>query len=309
MLTRFAPAPTGALHLGHVANAIFVWGIARARGGRVLLRIEDHDRQRTRPELERALLDDLDWLGFEADVYPTAAYRRGACEARQRERDPIYRAAVRTLADRGLVYGCRCSRREIEEAIGRSEDGSTLEQPFDELRYPGTCRDRALPLSDEVGWRLRVEPGLEYFVDGLQGPQEQEPAKQCGDFLLRDRLGNWTYQLAVVVDDWLQAIDLVIRGTDLLASTGRQLLLARLLERATPPTFMHHALVMKSAQQKLSKSDGDTGIAALRDAGWTAPQVIGHAATLVGLWPGGEVLEASQVHRLFASELERGVRL
>jgi glutamyl-Q tRNA(Asp) synthetase len=284
-LTRFAPAPTGFLHLGHVVNAVVVWGVARARGGRVLLRIEDHDRQRSKPELERALLDDLDWLGFKPDVYPTTAYRQGLCEARQSERDAIYRAAVQPLIARGLVYGCSCSRREIE-------------QP----RYPGTCRDRGIPVADGIGWRLRVEPGIERFVDGLQGPQEQEPAQQCGDFLLRDRLGNWTYQLAVVVDDWQQGIDLVIRGTDLLASTGRQIVLARMLGRHSPPSFMHHPLVMKSPHQKLSKSDGDSGIAALRDAGWTAPRVIGHAAGLVGLGPEGGMLEAARVGELFTGD-------
>jgi glutamyl-Q tRNA(Asp) synthetase len=317
-LTRFAPAPTGELHLGHVVNAIYVWGTARARGGRVLLRIEDHDRQRARPAFERALLDDLEWLGFEADIYPVSAYRRGACEARQSERDPIYRAAIQTLIDRGRVYGCTCSRQEIENASNIVRRGEALASPdrqasaSPELRYPGTCRDRNLQMiegiGDGVGWRLRVDPGVERFVDELQGPQAQEPAMQCGDFLLRDRLGNWTYQLAVVVDDWHQGIDLVVRGTDLLASTGRQILLARLLGRTTPPAFMHHALVMKSAQQKLSKSDGDTGIAALRESGWSAARVIGHAASLVGLLPAGETLEASRVGDLFSRSTTNGLR-
>jgi len=109
-LTRFAPAPTGALHLGHVVNAVYVWGLARALGGRVLLRIEDHDPQRSRPGAERLLLDDLDWLGFTADIYPSEAYRRGACDGRQSERDSLYREALAPLIAAGLVYGCRCSR-------------------------------------------------------------------------------------------------------------------------------------------------------------------------------------------------------
>lgn len=294
LLTRFAPAPTGFLHLGHVVNAIHVWGLARAGGGRVLLRIEDHDRQRARPAFERALLDDLDWLGFVADVYPTSAYREQACEARQSERDAVYRTAIQPLIERGLVYGCTCTRQEITRA-------QPIRTPsIDELRYPGTCRARGVKLTDDVGWRVRLEPGVEVFTDRRLGPQAQDPSTQCGDLLLRDRLGNWTYQLAVVVDDWRQEIDLVIRGTDLLASTGRQIRLARLLGRSAPPAFLHHALVMKSAEQKLSKSDGDSGIAALRDAGWTAARVIGHAAALVGLQPSDEPLPAERVSELFS---------
>lgn len=307
-LTRFAPAPTGHLHLGHVVNAIYVWGTARARGGRVLLRVEDHDRQRARPELERALLDDLDWLGFVPDVYPTDAYRHGPCEARQSERDAVYRAALQPLIEQGVVYGCACSRTEIELAqmVQRPEaSASAMRQPSvaegEELRYPGTCRVRGIPLRDDVGWRVRMDPGVEQFADRLQGAQAQDPSRQCGDLLVRDRLGNWTYQLAVVVDDWRQGIDHVIRGTDLLASTGRQIRLARLLGRDTPPIFAHHALVMKSPDQKLSKSDGDSGVAMLRDAGWTPDRVIGHAAALVGLQPEAQPLAATSVERLFRS--------
>ncbi|MGD9906120.1 MAG: glutamate--tRNA ligase family protein [Vicinamibacterales bacterium] len=274
-LTRFAPAPTGHLHLGHVVNAIVVWGVARARGGRVLLRIEDHDRQRCRPEYETSILDDLDWLGLAPDVHPTAGFRAGRSAGRQSDREAVYRGALADLASRGLVYACRCTRREIEAAGG---DG-------DQRRYPGTCRTLGLPLEDGVGWRLVVEPGEERFDDVVHGPLRQDPSAQCGDLLLRDRLGNWTYQFAVTVDDTLQRVDLVVRGDDLVASTGRQIRLARLLGRVTPPVFLHHPLVMKSATQKLSKSDGDTAVRDLRAAGWTPPQVLAAAAHAVGLVP------------------------
>ena len=146
-LTRFAPAPTGYLHLGHVVNALHVWGLARARGGRALLRVEDHDRQRCRPDYEAALLDDLDWLGLAPDVFPTADFRAGRCDGRQSDRHAHYARAVETLAARGLVYGCACTRREIEAATAGEPDAG-------ELRYPGTCRHRGLPLADGVGWRL-----------------------------------------------------------------------------------------------------------------------------------------------------------
>jgi glutamyl-tRNA synthetase/glutamyl-Q tRNA(Asp) synthetase len=261
-LTRFAPAPTGWLHLGHVLNAEYVWGIAAALGGRVLLRIEDHDRTRSRPEYEAGILDDLDWLEFRPDLFPTSAFRAGRCESRQSDRDEVYRSAVEVLRARGLVYGCDCSRAEIVAA----SDGDTS----GERRYTGRCRERGLPLADGIGWRVRMDPGVEAFDDGRLGPLSQHPAEQCGDLLIRDRHGNWTYQFAVTVDDWQQQVDLVIRGEDLLASTGRQIRLARLLGREHPPAFLHHRLVMQSPAQKLSKSDGATGIRTLRAAGHTA---------------------------------------
>jgi len=260
VLTRFAPAPTGFLHLGHVVNALYVWDRALDRDGKVLLRIEDHDRQRCRPEYEAALLDDLGWLGLVPDGPPV----------RQSARDAVYRTAIQRLVDRELVYGCTCSRADLQAA----DDGRA---PGAELRYPNTCREKNIPLDDTVGWRLIIEPGGERFFDELCGPQEQDPSRQCGDLLLRDRLGNWTYQFAVTVDDHVQGVTDVIRGVDLLPSTGRQIRLARLLGRYTPARFAHHPLVMKSAAEKLSKSDGDTGICDLRAAGWTAEAVINRA--------------------------------
>jgi glutamyl/glutaminyl-tRNA synthetase len=277
-LTRFAPAPTGALHLGHVVNAVHVWGLARALDGEVLLRIEDHDRQRSRAEFERDLLDDLDWLGFEADHYPTTCYRDGPCEGRQSERDAIYRQTLAPLIAAGLVYGCNCTRAQQPATFPPATAHSGAER-----RYPGTCRERRIPLDDGVGWRLRLEPGVEHFEDAIVGQQAQDPASQCGDLLLRDRLGNWTYQYVATIDDWVQRITLVVRGQDLLPSTGRQIRLARLIGRSEPPAFAHHSLVMKSPAQKLSKSDRDSGIRDLRAAGWRAEQIIGRAAQLAGL--------------------------
>ncbi len=270
MLTRFAPAPTGWLHLGHVLNAEYVWQQARALGGGVLLRIEDHDRVRTRAEFEAGILDDLDWLGYRPDVYSTDAFRAGRCDGRQSDRDAIYREAFTILQRQGLVYACDCSRRSVHELAstsGRIDGGA-------ELYYPGRCRDKGLPMVDGYGWRVRIEPGLERFEDARLGVQHQDPAAQCGDVLLRDRQGNWTYQFAVVVDDWRQGIDYVIRGTDLLPSSGRQIRIARLLGREHPPTFFHHALIMKTPDQKLSKSDGDTGVRDLRARGWAPADVI-----------------------------------
>jgi glutamyl/glutaminyl-tRNA synthetase len=128
---------------------------------------------------------------------------------------------------------------------------------------------------------VRIEPGAEEFTDLLCGVQRQEPALQCGDLLIRDRLGNWTYQWAATIDDCLQGVTHVIRGVDLLDSTGRQIQLARIAGRATPATFMHHPLIMKSPSQKLSKSDGDTGVRDLRAAGMTPAMVIALSAATV----------------------------
>jgi glutamyl/glutaminyl-tRNA synthetase len=263
--TRFAPAPTGQLHLGHVLNAEYVWGAARLLDGEVLLRIEDHDRVRSRTGFEAAILDDLDWLGFGADIFPTSAFRAGRCDGRQSDRGARYEAAADRLRQEGRLFACDCSRARL---------ASGARSPAGELIYEGRCRDRNLPLGPGLGWRVRMDEATERFEDLRLGPQVQQPARQCGDILIRDRIGNWTYQFAVTVDDWLQEIDLVIRGVDLLESTGRQLLLARLLGRSTPPRFLHHPLVMKSPTQKLSKSDGDTGVADLRSLGWTPARVL-----------------------------------
>jgi glutamyl/glutaminyl-tRNA synthetase len=290
IISRFAPAPTGFLHLGHVVNAAYVWGETRARGGRVLLRIEDHDRQRSRRDYEAEILDDLAWLGFAADGPPV----------RQSERGEIYERALQGLRRQGLVYACNCSRADITRD-GRPERADlhrTVGTPFQrarvgrpdrpplrstdhaELRYPGTCRDRGLAEAPGLGIRVRLDDTVERFVDLRHGPQQQQPSAQCGDLLVKDRDGNWTYQFAATVDDFVQAVTLVVRGDDLLASTGRQIQLARLLGRGEPPVFLHHPLIMKSPGQKLSKSDGDSGIRELRAKGWTPRQVIEHAISL-----------------------------
>jgi glutamyl-Q tRNA(Asp) synthetase len=275
--TRFAPSPTGYLHLGHVVNAIYVWGVARAVGGQVLLRVEDHDRIRCRPEYEAALLDDLDWLGFVADAGRDPLLRQSD--------DPgAYERALEHLRRTATVYACDCSRKDIGGE-----------------RYSGRCRTRNLTERSDRGIRVAIAPGLERFDDLLLGPQEQLPADQCGDLLIRDRDGHWTYQFAVTVDDCRQNVTLVIRGVDLLESTGRQLRLARMLGREDAPLFLHHPLIFKAGGEKLSKSDRDTGVRDLRRLGLTSAEVIGRAAAAVGLIETMRPVEASQVEELFRS--------
>ena len=271
--TRFAPAPTGYLHLGHVANALFVWGTARARGAEVLLRIEDHDRQRCRPEYEAALLEDLAWLGFTADRPPGA----GGVALRQSDAAERYRGAVARLERAGFgVYACDCSRRDLAEAG---------DVPDRETPYPGRCRDRGLEPGPGRGLRVEIGPGEERFTDLRLGPQRQDPSRQCGDLLLQDRLGNWTYQFAVVVDDLAQGIDLVVRGADLLGSTGRQIRLARMLGREEPPAFLHHPLIRKPGGEKLSKASGDTAVRELRRQGATPEELFGRILAWLGVLP------------------------
>ena len=261
--TRFAPAPTGFLHLGHVVNAVWVWGLARRFGGTVVLRVEDHDLVRSRPEYEAALREDLAWLGLVADEEAP----------RQSERGERYSAVLRELGE--LVYPCTCSRKTIRAAVER------LGRPEgDEVWYPGTCRERGIDPATTHARRLRLEREEIRFTDRRLGEQAQTPAEQCGDLLVRDRDGHWSYQFAVVVDDMDQGIDVVIRGEDLLASTGRQIQLAALLGRHEPPRFLHHPLVLRPDGEKLSKSNRDTGIRELRAAGWSAERVLAEAVRL-----------------------------
>lgn len=291
-LTRFAPAPTGFLHLGHAASAVWVWGVARALGGAVLLRIEDHDRGRSRPEYERALQEDLEWLGLEPDLGHPAEYRAGRCEYRQSDRGPVYEQELAKLAEEGLVYACDCSRSRLQESAPRLPN---VETPYD-----GHCRSRGLAMGGGRGARVRMEPGLEGFADLRLGAQVQNPAQQCGDLLVRDRSGQWTYQFAVTVDDWLEEVELVIRGEDLLESTGRQLRLASLLGRTTPIRYLHHPLIRGHAGAKLSKANRDTGIRDLRADGVSPMEVLGAAAHATGLLSSEVSIKAADLGELFA---------
>lgn len=248
-----------------MVNAIHVWEAARAAGGRVLLRMEDHDRARCRPEYETAIREDLAWLGFAPDEEVP----------RQSERGDRYAAVLSDLERRGLAYACVCSRRDIAAVSGDLFN--------EESRYPGTCRSRRVAADATPARRVRMEPGIERFDDVALGPQAQDPDAQCGDVLVRDRNGNWTYQFAVTVDDWDQGVNLVVRGEDLLASTGRQLRLARLIGRGDSPRFHHHSLIRKPGGAKLSKSDGDTGVRELRKSGRTPADVLARARELASL--------------------------
>ncbi len=285
-VTRFAPAPTGHLHLGHLANALYVWGIARAARSAVVLRLEDHDRQRCRPAFETALLDDLERLGVRPDRPSITELRAGASAYRQSDDDAPYAAAVDLLRAQGRVYACACSRVELLRWRGPG--------------CPLGCR--ALGVTEDApdsALRAWLGAGEEAFDDLLLGPQVGDPSAD-GDLTLRDRRDNWSYPLCVVVDDARHGVDFVIRGRDLLDATARQLRLGRLLGRDRPPAFLHHPLVLKPGGAKLSKADNDTAVRDLLAAGHTPAELLGWAAAAVGLVPEPRPVAPDEVASLFA---------
>jgi glutamyl-Q tRNA(Asp) synthetase len=230
----------------------------------VLLRIEDHDRQRCRPEFDAAVLEDLAWLGFVPDAGPV---RQGDPDAQT-----AYVAALERLGGDGLVYGCNCTRATFEgwaKARGRAWSGPGC---------PGGCRGRG---ATGPVVRVALGGGSETWMDALVGPCSDEVAS-AGDLPIRDSHGNWTYGFCVVVDDLRQGVGLVVRGRDLLHATPGQIRLARLLGRATPPVFLHHPLIRRPDGSKLSKSDSDTGVRELRAAGARATELIARAAAATG---------------------------
>jgi glutamyl-tRNA synthetase/glutamyl-Q tRNA(Asp) synthetase len=291
--TRFAPSPTGFLHLGHVANAVWTWGVAQATAGRVLLRIEDHDRGRCRPEYEAALLEDLEWLGLEPDRASRASLDTDTSSFRQSDSQVHYRAALDQLRARGAVYACGCSRKTVA-AMAAPSDGDAEEQ-----RYLGTCRTRGLAPGPGRRMRVVLPPAAVSWHDLHAGPIEQCPAEQCGDLVVQDASGNWTYQFCVTVDDLRHGVDLVVRGADLLASTGRQILLGEMLGRARPPRYLHHPLVLNPDGMKWSKREGAKGIREFRRQGWTAERLLGEAAYRTGLLAEPRPLRAAELGELF----------
>ena len=249
-----------------MANALFVWGCARATNREVVLRIEDHDRQRSRPEYTAALLEDLAWLGFEHDRGPY----------RQADEGRVYEAALAHVAGRAPVYGCDCSRASY--ARWAEEHGRSWRGPG----CPNGCRTRGLTPDAAPGIRVALPDRVESWTDLRLGPQRSSPTVD-GDLLVRDREGNWTYSFCVVVDDERHGIDLVVRGEDLLATTGRQLSLGRVLGRRTPPAYLHHPLILRPDGSKLSKAERDTSVRELRASGASEADLIGRAAAAVGL--------------------------
>ncbi|HYS79720.1 MAG TPA: tRNA glutamyl-Q(34) synthetase GluQRS [Anaeromyxobacteraceae bacterium] len=283
---RFAPSPTGPLHLGNARTALLAWLAARAQASSFVLRVEDLDGPRVRPGLEASILRELSWLGLDWDEGPDVGGGMGPY--RQSERGERYHAALAELRGRGLVYPCFCSRAEITRA-SQAPHGPSDEGP----RYPGTCRQldpaeaAQRSLRRAPAWRLRVAPGEVAFDDGVHGPRSFDVAAEVGDFVVARADGVPSYQLAVVVDDAAMRIEEVVRGDDLLPSTARQLLLYRALGLASP-RFAHVPLVTGEDGARLAKRHGALSLGELRERGAHPRAVVGLLAALSGLTPEGE---------------------
>lgn len=259
MKTRFAPSPTGDLHLGGALVAYVSWVIARRTGGAFVVRVEDLDPPRVVRGAEERILDDLEWLGLSSDEPIVRQSARGA----------LYEEAIATLASRGLVYPCDCSRAEIARVASAPHEA--------ELRYPGTCRDKdpARPMKREPALRVRVPEGERFCEDWVRGRFTQDLARDVGDFVLRRADGVFSYQLAVAVDDAAQAIDLVVRGDDLLSSTPRQLYLLEMLGATHRPLYAHLPMVVDSTGQRLAKRTRARSVRELREAGVEKDAILG----------------------------------
>ena len=274
--TRFAPSPTGPLHLGHAYSALLAHDLARAAAGRFLLRIEDIDHTRSRPEWERQILEDLTWLGVTWDALPM----------RQSDRTQAYGAALQELWSRGLLYACSCTRRDIAAAVSAPQEGAEIPHGPDGLIYPGTCRhryprDTAKP-PDGMALRLDMAAALAALATPLAGfvetgPDGRAPGRRImvpgddltsrvGDIVLsrKDFLGS--YHLSVVLDDAAQAITHVIRGEDLFDATQIHVLLQALLRLETP-VYLHHRLIRDETGRRLAKRDDARAIATYRAEG------------------------------------------
>lgn len=272
---RFAPSPTGDLHLGSAATALVAWLSARAAGGRLVLRVEDLDQPRTVPGSMERQLDDLRWLGLDWDEGPDVGGSFGPyCQSSRTDR---YDDALARLTAAGLVYPCDCSRAEIARVASAPHVGE--EGP----RYPGTCRTRGnAPWKRPPAMRLRVPPGTVVVEEALQGRVSQDVASLVGDFVLRRGDGMYAYQLAVVVDDLEMGITEVVRGADLLSSAPRQALLAGLLGFEAPK-FAHVPLVVAPDGTRLAKRARGVSLRDYRAAGVARATVVAALARLLGL--------------------------
>ena len=287
MRTRFAPSPTGDLHLGGAWTALASWRLARASAGArgtTVLRMEDIDTPRVVQGSAARIAEDLAWLGLDWDESPA----QGGPHApyTQSERLPLYDAALAKLTSLGLVYPCDCSRAEISRVASAPHAG-------EELIYPGTCReapkDRELKRSPAL--RLRVPDGATVtFHDLARGRVEQHVDVSVGDFVLRRGDGVYAYQLVVAVDDAAMNISHVVRGGDLLASTARQILLMRLLGVTEPhiPRYAHVPMVVAPEGDRLAKRAGSATIRALRDRGITAEEIVTTLGAALGVHTGSE---------------------
>ena len=272
---RFAPSPSGRMHLGNLMAALLAWLDVRSCGGTMVLRIEDLDPDRCTPWKAAQLMDDLEWLGLDWDEGGLIP------EYMQSRRSDIYEAHFQKLADLGLTYPCYCTRAErLAVSAPHREDGSVV--------YSGRCaaftpeeRQAMEALGRRPAWRVRV-PDEEWAIeDGHMGSYREHLRRDCGDFILRRSDGVWAYQLAVVADDALMGINHVVRGSDLLSSSPRQAWLHTMLGYK-PPEFFHLPLLTDPTGRRLSKRDADLDLSVLREK-YTPEELTGRLAVSAGL--------------------------
>lgn len=285
IIGRFAPTPSGRMHLGNLFAAVLAWASLRQRGGRMVLRIEDLDTERCSLHWADLIKQDLEWLGLDWDEEAPP----------QRERGEAYAAALARLRELGLVYPCWCTRGLLHAASApHAEDGHSV--------YPGFCRnlteaERTARAGKPASTRLMVPDEVISFTDGVQGPYRENLARDCGDFVVRKADGGWAYQLAVVVDDVASGVSEVTRGRDLLSSTPRQIYLYRLLD-AAPPAYFHTPLLLGPGGRRLSKRDLALDMGTLRES-FSPEQILGHLAHLAGLIKEPSPLSARELPALF----------
>ncbi|MFD1954435.1 tRNA glutamyl-Q(34) synthetase GluQRS [Paenibacillus thailandensis] len=293
---RFAPTPSGEMHIGNAWTALLSWLQIRRSNGRYILRMEDIDKPRSKPQYAQQALDDLRWLGLDWDEGPDIG---GPCAPyTQSERLPFYEEALRRLENKGLLYPCYCSRAELL-AVAAAPHGLASEGPA----YPGTCRYlteeerlvKAAAKTPSLRFKISGEPVS--FVDGAAGPVRFPPGAG-GDFVVQRADGIISYQLAVVVDDAAMGITDVLRGYDLMDSTTRQLMLYEALDLPAP-RFAHVPLFIGTDGKRLAKRHGDLSIAALRKRGAKPEQVAGWLAARAGLNPEKEPISPSQLVERF----------
>ena len=289
---RFAPSPSGRIHLGNILCCLLAWLSARQKGGKIVLRIEDLDTARCPRKYAQQMIEDLHWLGLTWDEGPVVGGPDGPYY--QSERTALYEEALEKLRGMGLVYPCYCTRAELHAASApHRSDGQAV--------YAGTCRNlTAAERSAKKrapATRLLVPDEEWSFTDGHMGSYEENLLRDCGDFLLRRSDGMFAYQLAVVVDDAAMAVTEVVRGSDLLSSTPRQMYLYDLLGLKAP-AFIHFPLLLAPDGRRLSKRDADAGLEDLRGK-LTAEEILGRLAYLGGFNPSAAPKSAEELLKDF----------
>lgn len=286
---RFAPSPSGRMHLGNLWSALLAWLSARSQGGEMVLRLEDLDPDRCTRTWCDQVMRDLEWLGLTWDNEPVY----------QSERTQVYAEAFHALEERGLIYPCYCTRAErLAASAPHRSDGQTI--------YDGRCsrltqaEREALSQTRRPAWRVKVGQEPITFCDFLYGEYKEDLKTDCGDFILRRSDGVYAYQLAVVVDDAAMGVTQVVRGSDLLSSTPRQIYLQRLLG-LSEPEYGHVPLLLAADGRRLAKRDRDQELGELQSR-YTAPELLGRLAHLAGLIPEPAPITAQQLVPLFSWE-------